>query len=382
MDKTLFTNALLVTPDGVKKGELLTEDGIIRDISDGGAQGASGAEVIDLKGVYLIPGIIELHTDNLEKHLMPRPKIDWPDARSAVFAHDAQIIAAGITTVCDAMSVGEYYDKGRVTMMGRAIAALSEARGTGMLRSDHYLHLRCELPYDRMQTLFREVCDSPVLRLISLMDHTPGQRQWRNLASYRIYHSDYKTWTDEEFREAVKELQEQRDGCADDNAAFAIGWAREHHIPMASHDDTTADQVREAVRDGMCISEFPTTMEAAETASQSGLCVTMGAPNIVRGKSSSGNVSAMDVAKAGCLGSLSSDYVPVSLLEAVFILAGEGVMPLHRAIALVTSTPASLIGLTDRGSLTKGLSADMVHVRMRDGRPLVCSVWRKGQRVF
>ena len=270
MDKTLFTNALLVTPDGVKKGELLTEDGIIRDISDGGAQGASGAEVIDLKGDYLIPGIIELHTDNLEKHLMPRPKIDWPDARSAVFAHDAQIIAAGITTVCDAMSVGEYYDKGRVAMMGRAIAALSEARGTGMLRSDHYLHLRCELPYDRMQTLFREVCDSPVLRLISLMDHTPGQRQWRNLASYRIYHSDYKTWTDEEFREAVKELQEQRDGCADDNAAFAIGWAREHHIPMASHDDTTADQVREAVRDGMCISEFPTTMEAAETASQSG----------------------------------------------------------------------------------------------------------------
>lgn len=132
----------------------------------------------------------------------------------------------------------------------------------------------------------------------------------------------------------------------------------------------------------MCISEFPTTMEAAETASQSGLCVTMGAPNIVRGKSSSGNVSAMDVAKAGCLGSLSSDYVPVSLLEAVFILAGEGVMPFHRAIALVTSTPASLIGLTDRGSLTKGLSADMVHVRMRDGRPLVCSVWRKGQRVF
>lgn len=206
MDKTLFTNALLVTPDGVKKGELLTEDGIIRDISDGGAQGASGAEVIDLKGDYLIPGIIELHTDNLEKHLMPRPKIDWPDACSAVFAHDAQIIAAGITTVCDAMSVGEYYDKGRVAMMGRAIAALSEARGTGMLRSDHYLHLRCELPYDRMQTLFREVCDSPVLRLISLMDHTPGQRQWRNLASYRIYHSDYKTWTDEEFREAVKEL--------------------------------------------------------------------------------------------------------------------------------------------------------------------------------
>ena len=149
MDKTLFTNALLVTPDGVKKGELLTEDGIIRDISDGGAQGASGAEVIDLKGDYLIPGIIELHTDNLEKHLMPRPKIDWPDARSAVFAHDAQIIAAGITTVCDAMSVGEYYDKGRVAMMGRAIAALSEARGTGMLRSDHYLHLRCELPGGR-----------------------------------------------------------------------------------------------------------------------------------------------------------------------------------------------------------------------------------------
>lgn len=382
MDKTLFTNALIVTPDSVKKGELLAEDGVIRDVSCDGAAGSEGAHVVDLKGDYLIPGIIELHTDNLEKHLMPRPKIDWPDARSAVFAHDAQIVASGITTVCDAMSVGEYYDKGRVAMMGRAIEALSEARDTGMLRSDHYLHLRCELPYDRMQELFKEVCDSPVLRLISLMDHTPGQRQWRNLASYRIYHSDYKTWTDEEFREAVKEMQEQRDGCADDNAAFAIGWAKQHHIPMASHDDTTAEQVRDAVQDGVCISEFPTTMEAAQTAADCGLVVTMGAPNIVRGKSSSGNVSALDVAKAGCLGSMSSDYVPVSLLEAVFILAQDGVMPLPKAMALVSSTPARLIGLTDRGSLTKGLSADMVHVKMRDGRPLVCSVWRRGKRVF
>ena len=202
------------------------------------------------------------------------------------------------------------------------------------------------------------------------MDHTPGQRQWRNLASYRIYHSDYKTWTDEEFRgEAAKEIQEQRDGCADDNAAFAIGWAKQHHIPMASHDDTTAEQVRDAVQDGVCISEFPTTMEAAQTAADCGLVVTMGAPNIVRGKSSSGNVSALDVAKAGCLGSMSSDYVPVSLLGSR-LHPGPG----RRHAPSQGHSPRDfhsclLIGLTDRGSLTKGLSADMVHVRMRDGRP-------------
>ena len=227
MDKTLFTNALLVTPDGVKKGELLTEDGIIRDISDGGAQGASGAEVIDLKGDYLIPGIIELHTDNLEKHLMPRPKIDWPDARSAVFAHDAQIVASGITTVFDALSVGEYHDKGRIAMLGKAVGALNSCRSTGKLRSEHLLHLRCEVADPRMQDLFFPLSDTPALSLVSLMDHTPGQRQWRDTSSYRTYYSNIASWTDEEFEQVVERLQTARDGCAEDNAA-SDGKPRRH----------------------------------------------------------------------------------------------------------------------------------------------------------
>lgn len=267
MQKTLFKEAALVEPDRILKGDLLVEDDTIRSIAGKeGVEGTQDAKVIECDGDYLLPGIIELHTDNLEKNMMPRPKVAWPDCLTAVFAHDAQIVSAGITTVFDALSVGEYHDKGRVAMLGKAVAAQIEARKTGLLRSEHYLHLRCELADRRMQKLFSEVCDAPFLRLISLMDHTPGQRQWRDLDSYRTYYSEYKTWNDTEFKQSVKELQATRDSCADSNAAFAVAFARSHKLPMASHDDTLVAHVDEALKYGAAISEFPTTLAAAKHA--------------------------------------------------------------------------------------------------------------------
>mgnify|MGYP004709046367 FL=1 len=381
MKKTVFKNALLVTPESVTEGDLACSDGVITGV--GGSCGAEGADVVDCEGAWLIPGLVELHTDNLERYMIPRPKVVWPEALPAFFAHDAQIAASGITTVFDAMAVGEYFNKGRIAMLARSVDALERARRSGYLRADHFLHLRCELADPRLASLFPEVSGCPALRLLSLMDNTPGDRQWRDLGSWRTHYSDIKNWKDDAgFAQDIRALKAQRDACFDENLAMVLGFAKKHGIPLASHDDTTAEQVDAAVRDGVVICESPTTMEAARRAAERGLMVTLGAPNIVRGQSSTKNVSAMDVAEAGCLSCLSSDYVPASLLEAVFILMDRGVMSLPEAMRLVTLNPARTAGLTDRGALKEGLRADLCLVTLCGSSPIVRGVWKAGTRVF
>lgn len=382
MNERVFTGCRIVLEHEVVSGHVLVRDGKIADIARGPAPCLSHVPVYECEGDYLVPGLVELHTDNLEKHLLPRPKVLWPQPKSAFHAHDAQIVSAGITTVFDALAVGEYHDKGRIAMLGEAVQALHACREQGSLRAEHLLHLRCEVADPRMQELFFPVSDEPSLHLISLMDHTPGQRQWRNTESYRTYYSQTVTWTDEEFCRMTAELQARRDACADDNAASIVAFCHQHHLPMASHDDTLPEHVNEALANGISICEFPTTEEAARYAAESGMTVLMGAPNIVRGGSHSGNVSAETVAAGGWLGALSSDYVPVSLIGAVFTLAQHGTMTLPEAMQLVTSRPAAAVGLTDRGRIAPGLRADLAVLHMEDGIPLVRSVWREGRQVF
>ncbi len=382
MNERVFTNCSIVLEHEVVSGHVLVRDGHIAEVGEGPAPVLSHTHVCDCEGDYLVPGLVELHTDNLEKHLLPRPKVLWPQPKSAFYAHDAQIIASGITTVFDALSVGEYHDKGRIAMLGEAVQALHACREDGRLRAEHLLHLRCEVADPRMQDLFFPISDEPSLHLVSLMDHTPGQRQWRNTESYRTYYSQIATWTDEEFSRMVDKLQATRDACADDNAASVVSFCHQHHLPMASHDDTLLEHVNEALANGISICEFPTTEEAARYAAESGMTVLMGAPNIVRGGSHSGNVGAESIAAKGYLGVLSSDYVPVSLIGAVFTLAQHGTMTLPEAMQLVTSHPADAVGLTDRGRIAEGLRADLVVVHVEDNFPLVRSVWREGRQVF
>ncbi len=380
MNEKVIANARLVLPDSVTRGRLVMRDGVIADIDT--SQSHAVGDSVDFEGDYLFPGLVELHTDNLEGYLIPRPKVIWNQTLSAFFAHDAEIVAAGITTVFDSLSVGEYHDKGRLAILPSAVAALDKACASGLLRADHYLHLRCEVADDRLQGVFAKLCGSPALRLVSLMDHTPGQRQWRDTSTYRTYHSKEATWTDEEFQTMMEELTATRDACAEANAATVMNFARQKGIPMASHDDTLPEHVNEALQNGISISEFPTTMEAATMAAQAGMLVLMGAPNVVRGGSHSGNVSAIEVARNGCLGGLSSDYVPMSLLGAVFTLSDGGVMPLHEAAALVTRNTAEAVGMLDRGALIVGRRADVVRLRRIDGESVVRTVWCGGERVF
>ena len=353
--------------------------GLIRSLDEGPPRTTG----LDLEGDYLLPGLIEMHTDNLERHLLPRPGVHWPSALGAALAHDAEIISAGVTTVLDSVYVGTPMreNNSRARLLKASIEAIHLSREQGLDRAEHLLHLRCEFAGQNVLEQLEPHIDEPVLALVSLMDHTPGQRQWADLAKWRLYHRD-KNWSEEQARGIVEKLTAMQLKYAEPNRRAIVEMCGQKNLPLASHDDTTDEHVEEARLLGISISEFPTTIQAAKSAAASGMHVVGGSPNLVRGESHSGNVSVRDLASKGLLDCLSSDYVPGSLMHAVFFLHRDMGLALHRATAMASANPASALGLKDRGRLEKGLRADMARVRLVNGFPAVTAVWRQGERVF
>jgi alpha-D-ribose 1-methylphosphonate 5-triphosphate diphosphatase len=380
MNDLALTNARIVLDNGVLHGTLIARNGMIRLVEEGSTQ-APGA--IDCEGDYIVPGLIELHTDNLEKHLMPRAGVIWPSL-SAVLTHDAQIVAAGITTVFDALSVGDLEEESvRIETLRSTYDAILEGQASGALRADHWIHLRCELAYPRLMEALEPLMDHGSVRLISLMDHTPGQRQYRDLQQYRKYYSkNHMTWTEDEFADVVKRRTEQQATYSAKHESAVLSMSHGRNMVLASHDDTDAQQVDHARRIGVTISEFPTTQEAADAAHAHGLTTVMGAPNMVRGGSHSGNVAAVELAHSDRLDMLSSDYVPASLLHGAFLLHTQAGWSMPRAMATVSKNPAKALGFSDRGQLKAGMRADVVRMRDMNGLPIVRNVWVNGQRSF
>jgi alpha-D-ribose 1-methylphosphonate 5-triphosphate diphosphatase len=376
--ETVLGNARVVTGGEVLHGSVCVREGRIAAVDMQSGPRGSG---IDLDGDYLIPGLVELHTDNFERHLMPRPKVRWPEL-PALFGHDAEVAAAGITTVFDALGVG---DSDPEAMRGQdlapVVAAIDHASGRCLLRAEHRLHIRLELPAPNTRALFEPFAGHPRVGLISLMDHTPGQRQWEDLEQARIYYCGKKGWSKERFERSVAESRDLQRHNAMPNRRFFVEYARANAVPLASHDDTRIEHVEEAHAEGVTISEFPTRVEAARAAHARGMSTVMGAPNVVRGGSHSGNVAAVELARLGLLDSLSSDYVPASLLMAAFRLVPDAGFSIAQAVATVSLNPARAAGLIDRGEIAPGLRADLVQVRMMGEQPVVRAVWREGVRI-
>jgi alpha-D-ribose 1-methylphosphonate 5-triphosphate diphosphatase len=373
-------NARIVTPAEIIEGAVLLRDGMIADIT----RGPVAAVDVDLDGAYLMPGLVELHTDHLESHYRPRPGVAWP-AIGALLAHDAQIAAAGITTVFDALRAGTFdTEDGTLRRAnGELSQAIVKARANGMLRADHRIHLRCELPCADTFDTAEELVEDGVVDLLSIMDHTPGERQFVSLDKFREYYLGKNIMTSERLEVFIIERRELNILHSDRNRRAIVNLAVANGLKLASHDDATLEHVAEAVSDGVAISEFPTTEEAARAAHANGLSVLMGAPNLVRGGSHSGNIPTADVAKAQCLDVMSSDYVPASLLHAAFALP-ETVpgISLPEAVNIVSRNPARVMRLDDRGEIAPGKRADLIEVRRMDGFPVVRSVRRAGERVL
>jgi alpha-D-ribose 1-methylphosphonate 5-triphosphate diphosphatase len=374
--ETVFRNARIVTGGEVVQGSLLVRGGSIAAVHPGACFTGT-----DLEGDYLMPGLIELHTDNFERHLMPRPKVRWPEL-PALFGHDAEVAAAGITTVFDALGVGENDFEGvRGRSMAGVLGAVEHAAGNGLLRAEHRLHVRCELPAANARELFEPFVDHRLVGLISLMDHTPGQRQWEDIEQARIYYCGKKGWTEEGFRSSIASAREHQERYVVPQRRFFVDYARSRGIPLASHDDTLPEHVDQAHGEGVSISEFPTRIDAARAARGKQMSIVMGAPNVVRGGSHSGNVAAAELARLGLLDALSSDYVPASLLMAAFRLVDDAGFSLPQAVATVSLNPARAVGLDDRGEIAAGLRADLVQVRKVGEQAVVRAVWREGLRV-
>jgi alpha-D-ribose 1-methylphosphonate 5-triphosphate diphosphatase len=378
-EQRLFSRRI-VTPQGVIAGQITLDGPRIGALAP---RDTASADALDWGDDIVIPGLIDIHTDNLEKHYLPRPGALW-DAMGAALAHDAQCAAAGITTVYDSLSLhGAKDGLNRADALGPMIAAMDEASAQGLLRAEHLLHLRCEVPNREMLALLEPHIDNPRLRMLSVMDHTPGQRQTTNVEGYRAKLAKAGK-SQAEIDEFLELNQGWRDASiAPHNRATVAALAREHGIPLASHDDTTVEHVDEAHAAGCVIAEFPVTLEAARRARDLGLANIMGGPNFVRGGSHSGNLSARQCAAEGLLDGLTSDYVPLSMLRAAFMLTDEPFgWSLPDAIATVTANVAKACGLTDRGALAPGLRADLVRVsRAPGGWPIAREVWRAGMRI-
>lgn len=374
-----ISNARIVTAEEEFLGSLSINGELIREVAPG-ATSVSDAQ--DWEGDYLLPGLVELHTDNLEKHLAPRPKVDWP-ILPAIIAHDAQVAASGITTVLDALSVGDIdSDSVRNRTLSGCSEGLRAAAAAGILRADHFLHIRLELAEENLLEMFSPFLHDERLKLVSLMDHTPGQRQWTDIGHYRTYVTGKRGWSEEKVNSMLDRLLERQQRYAGSNRRSIVEHCTQRAVPvpLATHDDTTVAHVQEGVMDGVSISEFPTTLSAARAARAEGLGIIMGAPNMVRGGSHSGNVSAAELARADLLDALSSDYVPASLLHAAFLLRGEG-FSLPKAVATVSRNPAVMVGMLDRGEIAPGLRADFIRVRLVKDIPVVRGVWKAGRQI-
>ena len=377
--ETVFANGKIVTPEEVFTGTLRVSDGAIQDV----ARGRGGlSQAIDLEGDYLLPGLVELHTDALERHFVPRPGVRWPET-AAVLSHDAAIMAAGITTVFDALALGDTRDNSeRIQELDTMARSVKAARVHGLMRVEHFLHLRCEVCYPDVVSLFQSFGGEPLVKLVSLMDHTPGQRQFTKLEKFLQYYRGKYSLSEDEAEILIRQRKENQIKYGRAHREKIVELCRQRGLPLASHDDYTVEHIQEAASEGVVITDFPTTMEAARAARDAGLVILMGAPNMVMGRSHSGNVSALELARQGLLDILSSDYVPSSLLHGAFQLHREVGWGLPQAVNLITLNPTRVAGLEDRGALEPGRQADLVRVREHERTPIIRGVWRKGRQIL
>jgi alpha-D-ribose 1-methylphosphonate 5-triphosphate diphosphatase len=371
-----FRNARVVTRDEDFTGSVLVRDGMIAAVDRG-----PGTVGEDFNGDVLMPGVVDLHTDALEKHFFPRANIDW-NPLSAAVTHDAACLSVGVTTVFDSLSVGSYNagaarDRDNIS---RLTDGLLEAREAGMLRADHRLHWRCETPSDELTGRLPPLAEHPMTALFSMMDHTPGQRQYRNIELH------LNGWRERGMDEAaiarrLGEIRDRQARNASANARFVAELAQSKGVALASHDDEDVEHVDQAADLGATVCEFPVTRQAAERARSRGMTVVMGGPNLMRGGSYSGNVPASELAGAGLLDAFASDYVPRSLVECAFALASTPFgWSLPRAVASVTATVAAAVSLNDRGAVVQGLRADLLRVRSIRGLPVLRGAWVAGER--
>lgn len=373
-----ISNARLVSPEGVIEGaSIVVEDGRIAGVS---RYKEGGGGVLDAEGRYLLPGLVDLHSDAIEKQVAPRPGAEFPP-KLAFLEMDRLFASAGITTGFHALVYRDYQD--RSVARARGLYDLISARRKGALVR-HELHLRCELPeITSVEAVEATLLSRKEALAVSVMDHTPGRGKFKSLGWFRQKHlQEHPGATEDEVVAAFEEVSETGELEYPDRIERIARAARARGILLCSHDDDTPEKVGSMARHGVRLSEFPVDAATARRARELGLEVCMGAPNVVRGRSTGGSIPATEAVRQGLVDALVSDYHPPSMLQAAFKLAREGVLPLHGAVGLVSSGPARAVGLDDRGEVREGALADLIVVGERLGLPVVTHAIVGGEPVL
>jgi alpha-D-ribose 1-methylphosphonate 5-triphosphate diphosphatase len=378
-ESLVVENGKLVLPDGVQEGTAIhIEGGLIVKIGNGRV--AAGAKKIDVAGCYVMPGIIDLHSDALEKELEPRPNTLFP-TDMVLLEMDKKLAACGITTMYHSISFAEGEIGIRSNKMAEGIIREIN-RLSPRLRVRTKVHARYEMTDEAAVPVLEKLIDEAKVNLLSFMDHTPGQGQFREAASFQRYFQAVYQKTDQEVTGIIKrKVASQK--FIEQRLNHLIELCGRNDIPMASHDDDSEEKVAWLSQKGISISEFPVNMDAALVASKKNMHVCLGAPNALRGHSQSNNLSARDAVAMGLCHVLCSDYAPMTLLHAAFKLADARLLWLHDAVRLVTVNPAKAVGIDHKmGSLREGKAADFIIVDKQNGHAQVIKTFVAGQEIF
>ncbi|MBI5781261.1 MAG: alpha-D-ribose 1-methylphosphonate 5-triphosphate diphosphatase [Rhodocyclales bacterium] len=377
MNRLYLTGARVVLPDAVlEDAAVLIEDDVIAAINP---ESGHGALAVDLRGKTLMPGMIDLHCDALEKEVEPRPNVHFPLDFACAQA-DKRNAAAGVTTVFHALSFANEELGVRNNAFAAAVARAVHAWNPhGLI--DNRVHCRYEVTDPTAPEILLELMAAGEVHLLSVMDHSPGQGQFKDIAAYRDYLARTYKKSAGELDALLENKLAQAEG-AMERIRRLIGAAHERGIRVASHDDDTPEKVETLHGLGVGISEFPINLESAQAARERGMSTVFGAPNILRGKSQSGAMRALDAVKAGVADCLCADYHPAALIMAVFRLPELAGISLADAVRLVSTNPARAAGLTDRGEIAVGKRADLVAVAHINGLAQASSVFSAGKLVF
>ncbi|MGD8783570.1 MAG: alpha-D-ribose 1-methylphosphonate 5-triphosphate diphosphatase [Thioalkalispiraceae bacterium] len=375
--KTYLTHANIVLADTIlKDSALLIEDEYIVDIDP---EVVIDAETIDLKGKTLMPGMIDLHCDALEKEVEPRPNVHFPHNFACAQA-DKRNAAAGITTVYHALSFAHEELGVRNNEVAADVArAVHEWQPHGIV--DNRVHCRYEITDETGLPILKQLLSEGAMHMVSMMDHTPGQGQFKDMAAYR----DYLMHTYKKTANEVEVIVERKNDAASsafvrmEELAYA---AHSAGISVASHDDDSSERIAIMSGIGADISEFPINLEAARSAKQAGMYTIFGSPNVLRGKSQSGSMKAIDAIHEGVADCLCADYSPASLIVSIYKIAEVTNLSLPEAVRLVTKNPAQAARLDDRGEIAQGKRADLISIATPGGLPQVTDTWSNGKRVY
>jgi len=381
VEERIIENAAVVLADRIlPRASVVIRDGLVADIVAGGSRSASPG-TIDADGAYLIPGVIDLHNDNLEFEIHPRSSANLP-LPFALATMERRLAAAGVTTEFHAISFQEQVRTGRTISDAGERAAFIAGYDDSPARAvrHHILH--------RLDMRTPGVLGSalPSLRrvrvpYVSLNDHTPGQGQYRDVERLIAMADANRAMRSDETVDPEWYRERMRRGMEDTNtvpAFYQTVAEAADHLPMiiSTHDDDTVEKVDEQLLLGATVAEFPITVEAAAHARRHGMAIIVGAPNIVRGGSQSGNLPAAELVRQGLADIICADYHAPSLIPAAFRLVDDGLLGLSEAIRMITRAPALAVGLTDRGEIAPGQLADLCLVR-RDGEG-----WPHVERTF